>query len=197
MQSKSLQEKCGQSIPVRLPQDCFCSCDCRHPYPAKQQMSFDGARSLLPSNMEVKPATAVELWQLRLRPTSNKQMTTILTTFIVVSGLLTTSTYPATYTSAIPGDQTGGKAPHPSKLVCLVQTCKWHIFPIVGGNHLRLCLAHPGVAKTRFSQGRCSARHVQKGVCSTPSPCIHHCELLSAAFSSCCSFGCGFKLNCF
>ena len=72
-------------------------------------MSFDGGRSLLPINMEVKPSTAVELWQLRLRPTSNKQMTTILTTFIVVSGLLTTSTYPATYTSAIPRDQTGGK----------------------------------------------------------------------------------------
>lgn len=45
--------------------------------------------------MELKAATAVELWQLRLRPTSNKQMTTILTTFVLVSGLLSISTYPA------------------------------------------------------------------------------------------------------
>ena len=106
LQSMSLQKRCGQSIYLKT---VSAAATAGTPYQAEQQMSFDGARSLLPSNMEVKPATAVELWQFRLRPTSNKQMTTILTTFIVVSGLLTTSTYPATYTSAIPRDQTGGK----------------------------------------------------------------------------------------
>jgi len=118
--------------------------------------------------MELKPPTPVELWQFRLRPASNKQMTTILTTFIVVSGLLTTSTYPATYTSAVPQEQTGGK------LLTHANFYAW--FRLVNGISFLLSvvtifgsfLLVLEFAKTNFSQRWCSARHIHRALCSAP-----------------------------
>ena len=53
-------------------------------------------------------ALTTALWQNRLRPGANRQMTTRLTTYILLAGLMTTSTYPATYSAAVSPDQHGG-----------------------------------------------------------------------------------------
>ena len=48
--------------------------DYQQAFQADQQMGFDKIRSLLQTR-ELQKATSVELWQLRLRPASNKQLT--------------------------------------------------------------------------------------------------------------------------